>query len=133
MIRRLHSPAMLEAVVSSPEIAPLDHGFTPAAWLAEPENIALWERDNIALFTRRGPGVFEGHTLFADKGRAALDLGKAMLREMFDTYGAKVIWGQTPIERKAARWFSRKLGFRSHGSVDRPLGTCELFILENRP
>jgi hypothetical protein len=43
-----------------------------------------------------------------------------------------MIWGNTPEDNRAARWFNRRLGFKSLGMIDTPdLGRCELFVLEN--
>lgn len=129
-MRRLASVAALEAVLRRVDVAPLVDGFDPVAWLENEGNVALTdELGNVALFEHTGAGTFEGHTLFASRGRAAIDAGRAMIRALIDMHGARAIWGRTPIERPAARWFSRQLGFRSLGIVETVRGPCEIFYL----
>jgi hypothetical protein len=129
-IGRLRDAGALGRVLERDDIAPLVDGFDPVAWLADRRNVALIDdHGDIALFERTGKGVFEGHTLFASRGREAIETGRTMLAAMFDMYGARAIWGRTPIERPAARWFSRRLGFRSLGVVETVRGPCELFYL----
>lgn len=129
-IHRLHDSATLVTVLARDDIAPLVDGFDPAAWLANRANVALTDdQGNVALFECTGEGVFEGHTLFASRGREAIETGRTMLCAMVDMHGARAIWGRTPVQRRAARWFSRKLGFRSLGIVETVRGPCELFYL----
>ena len=80
-----------------------------------------------AGFAWRGPGIYEGHSFFLVKGREAILAGWEALHLMDD---ARMIWGLVPLERKASRWFSRQLGFKSQGMIDTPEGRCELFVLE---
>lgn len=129
MISRLVEPEVLARALGRPEIAPLVDGFDPGDWLASPRNVALVDQvGNIALFANRGNRVFEGHTLFVSRGRAAIEIGRLMVNAAFEIYGARAVWGMTPLERRAARWFTRQLGFRSLGTVETVRGPCELFF-----
>lgn len=107
----------------------LQFEFDPAAWLASPTNIALTDKRNLALFAGTAPGVFEAHWFFAARGREALDLGRAVLRSMFNDHGAQVIRGLTPIECTASAWFNRQLGGKSLGIIATAHGAAELFVL----
>jgi hypothetical protein len=100
------------------------------AWLKNDKNILLEDNSSVALFTFEYPGVYTGHYLFKTKGRDTLNLGEKMLDYMFNTYGANVIRGETPIENKPALFVTRKLGFTSYGINDHPKwGPHEHFIL----
>lgn len=93
------------------------------AWVNNRNNIMLEHEGSIALFTYEYPGVYTGHYLFSVKGKEAIELSHKMLNEIFKV--AVVIRGETPVEKKAARWMSRKVGFTSLGIFD----DHELFYL----
>jgi len=126
---RLRDVRLLNDLLRRPEIASLDHGFDAASWFANQSNIPLTDGSSVGLFGSCGPHVFEAHWLFVARGREALDLGADMLAAMFDLYGARVIKGMIPTERKASRWFTRKLGCRSLGIIETIRGPHELFML----
>ena len=128
-LHRLRSPVPIEDLLKRPEIASLDYGFDAPGWIADSGNVALTDGSSVGLFGDCGAKVFEAHWLFIARGREALDLGADMLAAMFDLYGARVIKGMIPTERKASRWFTRKLGCRSLGIIETIRGPHELFML----
>lgn len=79
-------------------------------------NIILIAEYGGAIFAWSAPGIYEGHSFFLPEGRGeyALTIGRQMLDLVF-AKGATRIWGQTPVEYRAARMFNRKLGFKSIG------------------
>ncbi len=98
-----------------------------------PGNIALGGDDGVALFGNRGRGEFEGHYLFSPRlrGKPALDAAKAMLGYMFTTVGARVIVGETPADNRAARLFSRALGFTRRGTtIDASGRPCVVYEMD---
>lgn len=121
-------------LINDPAIRPTLGGegeLDPTALIADRRNVWLFDEDGGACFAWRGPGIYEGHSFFRVRGRKAIQLGRSILHAMFDLYDARVIWGATPIENKAARWFNRQLGFLSLGEIEMPeSGLCELFSME---
>jgi hypothetical protein len=109
--------------------AALQFDFDPAAWLSDGSNIALVAGNDLALFHRTAPGVFDAHWLFASRGREALAVGRAASRAMFDQHGAEVIRGLTPVSCPKAAWFNRQLGAKSLGIINHIHGDAELFVL----
>lgn len=131
MIRRagVQDIPAIKALINDPAIRPTVGGegeLNPSAIVADRRNICLFSDDGGAFFAWRGPGVFEGHSFFRVRGRAAIDLGRAMLGMI----EARMIWGLTPEGNRPARWFNRQLGFQSLGMIDTPEGRCELFVME---
>jgi len=126
---RLRDLQLLNDLLRRPEIASLDHGFDAPGWIANQSNVALTDGSSVGLFGSCGSRVFEAHWLFIARGREALDLGADMLAAMFDLYGASAFKGMIPTERKASRWFTRKLGCRSLGIIETIRGPHELFML----
>lgn len=83
--------------------------------------MTIWEDHN--------DGKCEGHSMFMNscRGKLAIETGKQMIRFMKDL-GFKELLGRTPINNKAARRFSRMIGFKSDGLTQVPgVGICELF------
>lgn len=103
-------------------------GFHPAEWLERKENIALTDGEgSYALFEFVKPGIYYGHYFFHKKGKEAARLSEEFLSEIFQT--AKIVVGLTPVEKKAARWMSRHIGFKSQGIVDTDMGPHEMFMM----
>tara|TARA_R100001086_G_scaffold180400_5_gene100176 strand:- start:3715 stop:4107 length:393 start_codon:yes stop_codon:yes gene_type:complete len=126
VIERTFDPARVNVLLNDDRIRPTIGGegvLDAGDLLADKCNICLMDGENGAMFIWRGPGVYEGHSFFTVKGREAIALGKQILSAL----DADMVWGATPLELRAARWFNRKIGFRSLGIVDRPEGRCELF------
>lgn len=91
----------------------------------------FWEKigDDIALFERKREGVVEGHYAFKSKGRRGLNSAREILKRVFDR-DVSVIVGITPDENKAAKWFSRQLGFKQISTVETPEGPAVVFMLQ---
>lgn len=117
MIRREFDPDKVNAF--------LNEGEDATVLLNDSRNICLLDEGGGAMFAWRGPRIYEGHTFFNLRGRAAIDLGTQILEQM--TEFADLIWGATPVGLRHVRWFNRKIGFRSLGLMEAPEGTCELF------
>ena len=130
MIYRLYDTDTLEAAVA--EQAPdLVRGFTAKEWLSDPNHVALTDGRNIGMFeAQEEPGTFYGHTIFRDRGRAALNAAKAIIAALVTLFGARIIKGETPIGKRGARWFNRQLGFHSIGLKSTPHGDVEQFVME---
>lgn len=131
MIYRLFNPDILEAAVSQQAPDLVRDNFASGPWLSNPNHIALTDGRNIGLFeAREEPGVFFGHTIFQDRGRKAIAAAEKIIRALVNFFGAKIILGETPIQKRAARWFSRQIGFRSGGIKSTPYGDVEQFVME---
>lgn len=127
-------PALAE-LLNDPLIRPTIGGegeLDPTDIISDRRNICFFDQRGGAVFAWRGPGIYEGHSFFRVRGREAIRLGSSLIHMMADGYQARMIWGATPLDNRAARWFNRQLGFQSLGEIDMPeSGLCELFILEN--
>lgn len=68
--------------------------------------------------------VFEAHMFFKAEGRGkeALHAARTGLGYMFDLRDAAVVFGRIPLEDRAARIFTRMIGFRSDGIRPREPG-----------
>lgn len=99
-------------------------------FLAESLHVCLIDGDSGALFAWRGPGIYEVHVFFAVRGRAALDLGHAMLA-MMRAMGGRMFWAFVPIESRQVRVFTRLMGWKSHGIIETRHGPNELFVQED--
>lgn len=129
MIERINDGALITIVLRDYEEI-VGEDFNAYEWADRPENIALASEDNLGLFEFEYPGLFTGHYFFGSaRGSDAADLAKAMLDEMYAGYGAKVIRGLTPSDKRAAALLTRWLGFTSYGMVNTVMGPCELFML----
>jgi len=126
---RLHDTQPLSTILRRPEIASLDYGFDPSVWLANPANVALTDGQSVGLFQQCPGEVYDTHWLFVARGREALDLATDMMAAMFDLWGAVALKGMIPADRRASRWFTRKLGCRSLGMIETVKGPAELFML----
>lgn len=122
-------PAVTE-LLNDPLVRPNIGGdgvLDPSALILDTRNRLYFDDRGGACFAWRGPGIFEGHSFFRARGREALNAGRECLALM----DARMIWGLTPEDNRAARWFNRQLGFQSLGTIDTPdQGRCELFVLE---
>jgi len=63
------------------------------------------------------PSVLEAHMFFrkAGRGKEALHSARQGLRYCFDVLNAAVVFGRIPASDRAARVFTRMIGFRSEG------------------
>lgn len=101
-------------------------------WVLNPQNVALTNGQDVALFERqyRLPNTAAGHYFFKARGRSAITVGRAFLAEIFNgPYDVEIIVGLTPVEHKAALWMNKRLGFKEHGDVDTDAGLHRFVIL----
>lgn len=100
-------------------------------WIADERNVCYDDGNgNFGAFEFNWPGVYTGHYFFSNaRGRAALDLSRAVLRQMFEHHNAMAIRGLTPVDHKAALWMNRQLGFKPHNVVDTEAGPHRVFVL----
>jgi hypothetical protein len=102
--------------------------FTP--FIADRMNVFLIEGEGGAAFVWRGPGIYEVHVFFEQRGREVIRLSHAMLDHMRSEYGAKLFWAAVPTESRRVVMFTRLMGWKSQGFGDFPQGRCELFTGE---
>jgi len=121
-----------------PTVGPGDDDVDLTDLIADQNNIILFDEGGGQLFHWKGPGIYEAHSFYLVRGRAALRRGREAIRLMFEEYGAEKLWRAPPIENRAARWFNRQLGFQSLGIVQMTegyseTGVCELFEMKGLP
>jgi hypothetical protein len=98
-------------------------------FVSDPANVVLIEGEGGALFASRGPGIYETHCFFEQRGREVIEIAKAMLAMMRE-HGARVFIAPIPVTSRKVILFVRLLGWRSHGTAQFPHGLCEIFIGE---
>lgn len=111
-----------------------DSGHRPdfTQFLSDRNNVALIEGEGGALFVWRGPGIYEVHVFFEQRGKAVLELSHRMLGWMREHMGATLFWAAVPTARESrhVRLFTRLMGWKPVGFSDQPHGHCQLFIGE---
>lgn len=102
-------------------------------FLANDMNVCLIEGEGGAFFAWRGPGIYEAHCFFEQRGKAVLDLSREILRVMRQRYGARLFWAWVPVKSRHVRLHCRLLGWKSNGikNLPPPYGVCEIFVSEN--
>lgn len=121
---------MLDAdIIHAIDTAPLNRGLSGAAWLAHGGNVPVAIGDDLALFDDEGAGVYQAHLIFKSRGRAAVASAKEAYRQMFENYGAELLFTLTPDFRRDAKMVARWSGGKFVGKRDTPHGVCELFVL----
>jgi hypothetical protein len=128
----LRDPDELARLIASNAPAELvREDFDAAAWLADPAHFALRHGNDLGMFEAgdEWPGPLTAHVLFASRGRAALDVARAMLAQAF-AFGATQILGETPARFRHALLFVRRLGFTTYGEADRGMGWVVLSALD---
>lgn len=123
MIERAHDSDLVNRLVGG--------GADFGDFLAEPLHVCLVEDENAAFFAWRGPGVYELHLAFADRGKAAVALLMRMLEAMRAQYGARWFWAVIPEQSRHVRLFARWMGWKSLGPITNRQGLNELFVSEN--
>ena len=104
-------------------------GFDPLTFILNHDNIVIKNGLDYGVFEFTTFGTYTGHYFFKSRGRAAIDSGKQILKELFNEHGACLVIGFTPCEYKTAKWMNRQLGFKPGPAVDTPEGLCQLFTL----
>ncbi|MET0240199.1 MAG: hypothetical protein ABW184_09915 [Sphingobium sp.] len=137
---RTRDVTVLNRIANLPEVKPYfghvekgDIDFRELA-AAPAEYVLLCNGEDAgSIFEWSGPGIWQSHYLFAHscRGRRAITECRRMIAWMFEREGARLLWGQTPIENRPARWLNRQIGARSHGIRTHHIsGACELFTVE---
>lgn len=122
----LPATTIVEAINKSP----LNRGLNGANWLATEGNIPItFDNGDIALFDDEGDGAYEVHFLFVSRGRMAIDHVREAFRQMFEDYGANLIFGLVPVERKDVTMMARWTGGKFVGVRETSEGPCELYVL----
>jgi hypothetical protein len=101
-----------------------------APFLSDRMNVCLLEGEGGALFVWRGPGIYETHCFFEQRGAEVRDISRRFLEHMRDEFGARLIWAAIPNDSRKVKIYVRWLGFKSVGHAYFPHGPCELFTLE---
>lgn len=99
-------------------------------FLASHLNVCLICGEGAAFFVWHGPGVFEVHITFEQRGRDAIKLSHELLAIMRSEHWAKMFWAAVPVESRRVIMFTRLMGWKSQGLADLPHGRCELFTGE---
>lgn len=120
----------LNALLNHPEIRRHLYGsdrLDGADLLAEGALFYLSEYGG-ALFHGQD-GIVEGHYLFLPEGRGvvARNLALGMIDACVLQPGHRLLWGRVDVAHRAARLFTRQLGFVSLGIRDAPLPS-EVFV-----
>jgi hypothetical protein len=140
MIYRATDASIHNAIASHPEVEPTinysKHAADFSPLFEHPDDYILLHDGNGAasIFEWSAPGVWQGHSLYLPeaRGKAGLQSGRDMIAWMFDE-GARMVWGQTPLENRAARMFNRLIGGKSGGTgVHHVVGPVEYFIFERK-
>jgi hypothetical protein len=133
LIERVFEPGTINDLINDPAIRPTIGGegeLDATALVEDRRNVFLSAPGGGMAFIWRGPGIYEGHTHFLCRGGEALHLAKCMIGRLWTDFPVRMVWGLTPVHLRNARWFTRKLGFQSHGVMETPEGPCELFVME---
>lgn len=133
MIREESSAELVNRISNMSEVLPYISHCGALDWQSAIDSadcvILSNGEDAVGAFERTGERTFQTHTIFAPscRGRRALRAGKAMLDYMIPRY-ADHIWGYTPMDNPAARWFNRRLGAQVIGQDCLPNeGVVEVF------
>lgn len=109
-----------------------DSGVKPdfTEFVSNPLNAGLIEGEGGALFVWRGPGIYEVHVFFEQRGKEVILLSRQMLSWMRENMGAWLFWAAVPNESRHVIMFTRLMGWKPWGFVDLPQGRCQLFTGE---
>jgi len=137
---RTYDPTVLNRIANLPDVKPYfghveegDIYFDELAPLRDDYILLCNGEDAGAVLEWTGPNIWQGHYLFGPtcRGRKAITEMRRMLDWCFTTGQARIVWGQTPIDNRAARWLNRQVGFLSRGlHMHHIAGACELFWME---
>ncbi len=93
-------------------------------------NVCICAGEGAAIFLWRGPGVFEVHCFFEQRGKAVREISNAILSMMAKHHGARLVWAAIPDESRKVKIYVRWLGFKSVDHATFPHGPCEIFTWE---
>jgi hypothetical protein len=117
------------AIINAIDASPLNRGLSGAAWIEHGGNVPIVMGDDIALFDDEGDSIYQVHVLFASRGRAAVASLREALRQMFENYGADLIFGLVPDFRREVKLLARWAGMKFVRTRETSEGLCELFVL----
>jgi hypothetical protein len=104
--------------------------FDIEKWVGNENNRMYVHGKDVGLATYEYEGLYNVHWFFEEaRGRAAIRLAQAMLKELFTDSSAKIVRGVTRADLKAARWLARQVGLTSHGFLELPEGFNEIFFM----
>ena len=138
MIVRATDASLHNYIANHPEVKPTisyTEDYADFSELFEHPDTYVLLSDGIgaaSIFEWSAPGVWQGHSMFLpeSRGKQGLAAGRAMIDWMFD-YGARMIWGQTPLDNRAAKMFNRLIGAKPNGTgVHHVAGPVQYFIFE---
>ncbi len=116
-------------IISAIDGSSLNQGLRGVDWLAREGNIPIVVGEDVTLFDDEGDSVYQIHVLFVSRGRAAVASAKESFRQMFENYGAELIFALVPDFRRDVKLLARWTGFKFIGKRDTLGGLCELFVL----
>lgn len=117
------------AIIEAIDHSPLNCGLSGADWLSQEANVPIVMGHDIALYDAEGDSVYQVHFLFASRGKAAVASARESFRQMFENYGADLIFGMVPEFRRDVKMLARLAGGKSRGERMTADGPCELFVL----
>lgn len=143
LVCRTFDVAAVNRVVNDPTVFPhlalgaFDY-IDMSPLIENPRNICFMGELGGAILVWSAPDTYDAHDFILPDGRGkwAKIVCASILSMMFDAYGAKMIWAQTPVENRACRMFNRMLGFKSRGTEEAILvpGSAprevEIFVME---
>ncbi len=118
-----------DTIISAIDTSPLNRGLSGNAWLSAEGNVPIVVGDDISLFDDEGNSVYQVHFLFESRGKAAVASARESFRQMFENYGAELIFGMVPSNMRHAKMMARWVGGKFVGKRDTPEGPCDLFVL----
>lgn len=102
-------------------------------FLMNPMNVCLIEGDGGAFFVWHGPGTYEVHLAFEQRGSEVMGLLNRMFAHMRER-GAERFWAAVPWDTskqsRKVRLFARLMGWKSRGRANLANGLHELFTGE---
>jgi hypothetical protein len=126
---RSYEPHHLERALGlNPGFAPDD--FSPEEWVANRNNALFVHGHDVGLATYEYEGLYNVHWFFENaRGREAIRLAHAMLKELFETTSAQCVRGMTRAHMRGVRWLAKHVGMKSLGIIEMADGPNELMLL----
>jgi hypothetical protein len=138
VIVRATDASVHNLIANHPEVKPTlgyNEDYTDfTALLEHPDDYVMLHDGEgaAAIFEWSAPGVWQSHTMFLPhrRGREGLKSARAMMDHMFEN-GARMLWGMTPLDNRAAQMFNRLIGAKPAGEGEDIRGTkVRYFVVE---
>lgn len=113
MIKRVFDLDLLLRATDQPTVTSKPEDFKE--WFSRPMNMMFADGEDVGIATYQYPGCYIVHWFFKSRGRKALTLGRAMVKNLFDNYDTEVVIGFIRENLKASRWAARQIGLKSRG------------------